>query len=209
MYLSDQKRSNYLEARYAGKLVELLEIVFEINGIVLNKNKPALSNGTVIKEMKLKSELSIHDFVFLYIISKDIVKEEWIEDILSIINSFSILVPQDKIWGKFRCILAITEQMPEDIKKCCYERFGKELKIVLGKAEEEQLDEILSMLEMYCITVNKENPFGEYLDIVDEATQGKIIHVNKEFVEKFMEIRFQLEPEKWERAEKLLYRFYW
>lgn len=209
MYLSDQKRSNYLEARYAGKLVELLEIVFEINGIVLNKNKPALSNGTVIKEMKLKSELSIHDFVFLYIISKDIVKEEWIEDILSIINSFSILVPQDKIWGKFRCILAITEQMPEDIKKCCYERFGKELKIVLGKAEEEQLDEILSMLEMYCITVNKENPFGDYLDIVDEATQGKIIHVNKEFVEKFMEIRFQLEPEKWERAEKLLYRFYW
>lgn len=209
MNLSDKKRSNYLDAPYTGRLLELVNTTFKINGILKVEVDYDVSTEVVLNDMEKKPELSINDFAFLYVISKDIIKEKWIENIKRIINSFSILVLQEKIVGKFKCILAMTEQMPDDFRQVCCERFQKELKIVVEKANEEQFEEIISMLEIYCMTVNNENPFDEYLDILEEITRDRVIRTSRIFIERLMDIRFELEPESWERVEKLLYHFIW
>ena len=149
------------------------------------------------------------DFILLYIFSLDTINEKWIHNFKCIINNFSVIEIDENLLWRFKCILAITERMPEDFKNVTCNRFKNEIEHIFQGDDKEKYGVILSALALLCMTINQQDPYSIYLDILEEITKNRNIEVPRKFVENYMQIRFLIEPENWERAKKIMYHFYW
>ena len=209
LYLSNGNRPNNLHAPYMGSLIEGYQNVFQTRANSSSNNMLVMSKEEMINKIQNKERLLDGDFILLYLFSLDIINDQWIENIKCIIDNFSISEIDENLLGRFKCILAITGRMPEDFKNETYNRLKYEIEQIFKGDDKEKYEVALSALALLCMSINQQDPYSLYLDILENITGDKIINVSRKFVEAYMEIRFEIEPEKWERAEKIMHQFYW
>ena len=209
LFLTNGNRPNNLHAPYVGSLIENYQDIFQRRENIGYDNLLDFSKGDMINKIISKEKMQDTDFIILYIFSLDKIDEKWIQNIKCIINNFSVIEIDENLLGRFKCILAITERMPEDFKNVTYNRFKNEIEHIFQGDDKEKYGVILSALALLCMTINQQDPYSIYLDILEEITKNRNIEVPRKFVENYMQIRFLIEPENWERAKKIMYHFYW